>query len=99
MKVQDVMTQHVISVGPSDSMARAIRAMLQNDISGLPVLDTGGRLVAMVTEGDLLRRAETATQRRVKKLAAAEGSTDEDGHRDQDHPEKEVKIGGYLNMM
>ncbi len=63
MKVQDVMTQHVISVGPSDSMARAIRAMLQNDISGVPVLDTDGRLVGMVTEGDLLRRAETATQR------------------------------------
>jgi predicted transcriptional regulator len=38
--------------------------MLQNDISGLPVLDADGRLVGMITEGDLLRRAETATQRR-----------------------------------
>jgi CBS domain-containing protein len=64
MKARDVMTQYVISVGPNDSMARAIRAMLQNDISGLPVLDTDGRLVGMITEGDLLRRAETATQRK-----------------------------------
>jgi CBS domain-containing protein len=64
MKAQDVMTQYVISVGPDDSMARAIRAMLQNDISGLPVIDTNSRLVGMVTEGDLLRRAETATLRK-----------------------------------
>jgi CBS domain-containing protein len=64
MNAQDVMTQYVISVGPNDSMARAIRAMLQNDVSGLPVLDTDGRLVGMITEGDLLRRAEMSTQRR-----------------------------------
>jgi predicted transcriptional regulator len=38
--------------------------MLQNDISGLPVLDADGTLRGMITEGDLLRRAETATQRR-----------------------------------
>jgi CBS-domain-containing membrane protein len=38
--------------------------MILNRISGLPVLDTSGRLVGVVTEGDLLRRAETATERR-----------------------------------
>jgi CBS domain-containing protein len=64
MKAQDVMTQHVISVGPNDLVARAVRAMLQNDISGLPVLNAEGQLVGMVTEGDLLHRAETGTQRK-----------------------------------
>lgn len=64
MKAQDVMTQYVVSAGPDDTVARAVRAMLQNDISGLPVLDADGRLVGMVTEGDLLRRTETATERR-----------------------------------
>ena len=39
MKAQDVMTQHVISVGPNDSITRAVHAMLQNDVSGLPVLE------------------------------------------------------------
>ena len=62
MRVQDVMTQHVIAVGPNDPITKAVRAMLQNDISGLPVLDLEGRLVGMITEGDLLRRAETQTQ-------------------------------------
>ena len=64
MKVQDVMTQYVISVGPDDTIARAIRLMMQERISGLPVLDGTGKLVGVVTEGDFLRRAETATQRK-----------------------------------
>ena len=64
MKAQDVMTQHVISVGPNDSITRAVHAMLQNDVSGLPVLNSYGALVGMITGGDFLRRAETGTQRR-----------------------------------
>src|SRR5664279_809462 len=63
MKVSDVMTPKVISVLPSDRIADAIRLMLDNRISGLPVIDAAGRLVGMVTEGDLLRRAETGTTR------------------------------------
>ena len=38
--------------------------MLQNGISGLPVIDGNDALVGMVTEGDFLRRAETGTERR-----------------------------------
>ncbi|HZS64448.1 MAG TPA: CBS domain-containing protein [Xanthobacteraceae bacterium] len=62
MKAKDVMTQKVISVSPDDTILRAIRLMLQNNISGLPVLDTSRRMVGIVTEGDLLRRAETGTE-------------------------------------
>jgi CBS domain-containing protein len=36
--------------------AAAARLMLQNRISGLPVVDAGGNLVGVVTEGDFLRR-------------------------------------------
>lgn len=64
MQVQDVMTQYVISVEPEDTIARAIRLMLQERVSGLPVIDSAGHLVGVVTEGDFLRRAETGTQRR-----------------------------------
>src|SRR5690349_8323737 len=35
MKAQDVMTQYVTSVGPEDSVSKAVRIMLQNEISGL----------------------------------------------------------------
>lgn len=64
MKAEDVMTQYVTSVGPDDAVSKVIRIMLQNEISGLPVLDEHGRLIGMITEGDLLRRVETGTQRR-----------------------------------
>jgi CBS domain-containing protein len=63
MKAQDVMSRPVFSITPTDSVTSAIRIMLQNHISGLPVIDAYGRLQGMVTEGDFLRRAETATQR------------------------------------
>jgi CBS domain-containing protein len=64
MKAQDIMTEYVFSVGPDDTISRAIRIMLQDHVSGLPVIDGNGRLVGMVTEGDFLRRAETATEPR-----------------------------------
>jgi len=63
MQIQDIMTQYVISVDPDDTVARAVRLMLQEHISGLPVIEKSGQLVGVVTEGDFLRRAETGTQR------------------------------------
>src|SRR6266498_2343904 len=64
MKAKDVMTQPVISVDSGASVLEAVRIMLQNRISGLPVVDAAGHLVGIVTEGDFLRRVETGTQRR-----------------------------------
>jgi CBS domain-containing protein len=57
------MTRNVITVGVDEPIMHAVRLMLQNRISGLPVLDGSGSLVGMVTEGDFLRRGELGTQR------------------------------------
>jgi CBS domain-containing protein len=64
MKAKDVMTRTVISIEPGMSVQQAAQLMLQRRISGLPVIDKVGRLVGIVTEADLLRRAELGTQRR-----------------------------------
>jgi CBS domain-containing protein len=64
MKAADVMTRLVVSVTPETPVAEAVRLMLQDNISGLPVVDSGGRLIGIVTEGDFLRRVETGTERR-----------------------------------
>jgi CBS domain-containing protein len=64
MNAADAMTRNVVSVRPDASIVQAIRLMLQHGISGLPVIDDAGKLVGIVTEGDLLRRAETGTERR-----------------------------------
>ena len=62
MQAKDIMTRKVISVDPNDTILRAIRLMLQNKIGGLPVVDTAGQLVGIVTEADFLRRGETETR-------------------------------------
>lgn len=63
MKAVDIMTRSPVTVGPDASIMKAVGLMLQRRISGLPVVDRDGALVGIVTEGDLLRRAETGTQR------------------------------------
>jgi CBS domain-containing protein len=62
MKASDVMSRNIVSIGRDAVIAEAIRLMLDNRISGLPVIDTAGRLVGILTEGDLLRRSETGTE-------------------------------------
>jgi CBS domain-containing protein len=64
MKAREIMSLEVVSVRPDASILEAVRLMLQNQISGLPVVDRQGTLVGVVTEGDFLRRAETGTQRK-----------------------------------
>jgi CBS domain-containing protein len=67
MQVRDVMTRNVISVGADQSVLEAAQLMLQNRISGLPVVGADGDLVGIVTEGDFLRRGEIGTQRQRPK--------------------------------
>src|SRR5438067_5643665 len=64
MNVADVMTRKVISVTPETTIAEAAQLLLRHRISGLPVVGPDGAVVGIVTEGDLLRRVETGTQRR-----------------------------------
>jgi CBS domain-containing protein len=63
VQVSDIMTRELISVAPDASIDTAIDLMLDHHISGLPVIDNAGRLVGILTEGDLLRRPEIGTQR------------------------------------
>jgi len=67
MRVKDVMTPKVICIDADEGVLKAARLMLQNRISGLPVLDKEGELVGIVTEGDFLRRGELGTQRQRPK--------------------------------
>ena len=67
MQVRDVMTPSVVSVAADESVLTAVKIMLKNRISGLPVVDADGHLVGIVTEGDFLRRGEIGTQRRRPK--------------------------------
>jgi CBS domain-containing protein len=51
------MTARVVTVHPESPIAEAAQLMLDSNVSGLPVIDTAGNIVGIVTEHDLLRHA------------------------------------------
>ena len=63
MTVEDVMTRDVITVTPATPIHEAASLMVVHGVSGLPVIDAEGRLVGIISDGDLIirqgRRKET----------------------------------------
>ena len=55
MKVKDIMTREVVSVLPGASIEEIAKVLVENKISGVPVVDDVGNLVGIVSEGDLLQ--------------------------------------------
>ena len=66
MRAMDVMTTPVITVDPETTVQDLAKLLSERNISGVPVCE-GDRLVGIVSEGDLLHRAETGTERRLQK--------------------------------
>ncbi len=56
MKAKDIMTATVISVPQTATVEDATELMLAHHVSALPVTDTDGKLVGLISEGDLMRR-------------------------------------------
>jgi CBS domain-containing protein len=61
MNASDVMVTDVITVKPTGTVREVAELLLTNRISAVPVVDEAGKLVGMVSEGDLLRRSEADT--------------------------------------
>src|SRR3954471_7636200 len=64
MRAYQIMSRFVVTVTPQTSILEAANIMLQRHVSGLPVLNSAGKLVGIVSEGDFIRRSEIGTQRR-----------------------------------
>ncbi|SRR6266540_1126619 len=58
------LTNDVISVSPHTTILDAANIMLRCHISGLPVLDSDGTLLGMVSQSDFLHRREIGTERK-----------------------------------
>src|SRR5207253_2953665 len=54
MKVTAVMSSAVITIDPNSSIKQAARLLVSCGISALPVTDSTGRLVGIVSEADLI---------------------------------------------
>lgn len=64
MKAADIMTTNVITASDQACVADVAELLLKNNISAVPVVDETGAMVGIVSEGDLVRRAEIGTQHR-----------------------------------
>jgi CBS domain-containing protein len=69
MKIKDVMTTDVVTVGPNDSLKQVASILAERGISGLPVVDEAGSLLGVVSEADILFKERGPTQRRGGLLA------------------------------
>jgi CBS domain-containing protein len=58
------MTTQVITIGPDATVLELAELLLKCRFSAVPVVGAKGELVGIVSEGDLLRRAEVGTERR-----------------------------------
>jgi CBS domain-containing protein len=63
MRASDIMSTHVITVDPQTEVSKVAALLLARHISAVPVVEADGSLVGIVSEGDLIHRSESDTQR------------------------------------
>jgi CBS domain-containing protein len=63
MKASDVMVRDVITVSPETSVDAAVKLLAEHDVSALPVIGADGNLVGILSEADLIHRAEIGTEK------------------------------------
>jgi CBS-domain-containing membrane protein len=71
MNAQDVMVRNVVTVGPDTDVTEAARLLAEHDISALPVVDSVGNLIGILSEADLLERKELGAERKHSRLVEA----------------------------
>ncbi|RPH85353.1 MAG: CBS domain-containing protein [Desulfobacteraceae bacterium] len=55
LKVKDIMSKNVFTIGPEETVEKAAVKMLEHRISGLPVVNDKGKVVGMITQGDIFK--------------------------------------------
>ncbi|MGY3617067.1 CBS domain-containing protein [Bradyrhizobium sp. USDA 10063] len=63
MKAREVMIFPVITIGTTATVQQVAKLLLERRISAVPVVDSTGKMVGIVTESDLMHRAEAGTER------------------------------------
>ena len=56
MKARDIMTTKLVTVGPETSVKDVVALLVEHKVSGIPVVDVEGKVLGMVSEGDVLRK-------------------------------------------
>lgn len=89
MRIRELMTTDVLTVGPDTSLKEAARRMLEAGISGLPVTEADGKLVGIITEADFVAsEADRRVEHRAGLLRFFTGQ--------HDLPDHELKVGDVM---
>ena len=74
LTARDIMSESVLTISPEATVQDAIETLLSKKISGLPVVDTNGQLVGIITEFALLAMAYDVDvrQERIRKHMTTE---------------------------
>ena len=73
-KVEDAMTRSVLTVGAGTTIPEVARLLVDNGVSGLPVIDDSGHVLGVVSEGDLLLKEAGLPASSQRPLARLFGS-------------------------
>ena len=68
MKVRDLMQSDVWTTTPEESLKNVARTLVYNRISGMPVCDPEGRVVGVISEGDILFKERGRAEQRPAPL-------------------------------
>lgn len=66
LKARDVMTREVITIGPDATLAETIKVLVEKKISGMPVINTGGEIIGIISEKDILNFAFSGNLQNTK---------------------------------
>ncbi len=55
LKIKDIMKKNLVTVGPEETVEKAAVKMLEHRISGLPVVNEKGKVVGIITQGDVFK--------------------------------------------
>jgi CBS domain-containing protein len=77
LTVRDVMTRSVVSVQRSTPLKEVAQALIDNNISGVPVVDVDGAVLGVVSEADLLVKEQGPDTIRHRPLARFLGESRE----------------------
>ncbi len=80
MRAGDVMTRNVATVSPETTIDKIVETLMNRHISAVPVVDDTGRVVGIVSEGDLVRRQELGTEKHPTWWLRLIATPDADAH-------------------
>jgi acetoin utilization protein AcuB len=55
LKLKDIMSKGLVTIGPEETVEKAAVKMLEHRISGLPVVNDRGKVVGIITQGDIFK--------------------------------------------